>query len=457
MTTTWQAPPARAARTAAGRSARERTPRSALSTLTTTGRDPLGILDAQNGPRVPELVPIRIERMSASPFAFYRGAAAVMAADLARDPHSGILVGSSGDAHVANFGFYASPLRTLVFDLNDFDEAAWAPWEWDVKRLVASIVIAGQETGRDEAVVRATAMATVKRYATSLAAGRRHSPLHRYYEHFDAQAGIGAMDPASANALRAAIRDAQKRTSERAARRLTEVVDGRVTFVEQPPTMTHVTDEIEQGLHQFIADYLATANVDVRMVVQQYVASDMARRVVGVGSVGTRCYLTAFQDGDRNVLLLQAKQAGRSVLAEYGRIHQPESLTEHIAANGEGARVVAMQRILQAVSDPFLGHLQANGNDYYVRQFHDMKGGIDIETLEDRPFRRYAKACATVLARAHGQSPAAPEVAGYIGGGREVAEAIVDWSFAYADLARADHTLARETSAMSQKSARNVT
>lgn len=435
----WAPPPSRDSQAQAGRSARSRIPRAALSTLTTTGRDPLGILAEQNEPRVPELVPIRRERMAASPFAFYRGAAAVMAADLARDPHSGIVVGSCGDAHVANFGFYASPLRTLVFDLNDFDEAAWAPWEWDVKRLVASIIIAGQDTGRDEAVVRATALATVKRYATSLSSGRRHSPLHRYYEHFDAQAGLDAMDSTSANALRAAIRDAQKRTSERAARRLTEVIDGRVTFVEQAPTMTHVSDEIEQGLHAFIADYLASANVDVRMVVQQYVASDMARRVVGVGSVGTRCFLTAFQDGDGNVLLLQAKQAGQSVLAQYGGIHQPTSLTQHIDLHGEGARVVAMQRILQAVSDPFLGHLRANGNDYYVRQFHDMKGGIDIETLEDRPFRRYAEACAIVLARAHGQSPAAPEVAGYIGGGRAVAEAIVDWSYAYAELSRQDH------------------
>lgn len=436
----WSRPLPVTERIAAGKDARERAPRSSLARLSTADRDPLAIIDEQNVTRMQELVPIRIERMSASPFAFYRGTAAIQAADLARDDHTGILVASCGDAHVSNFGFFASPQRTLMFDLNDFDEAAWAPWEWDVKRLVASIVIAGQATSRDESVVQQAALGAVRTYARAMAAAARTSTVQRYFEHFDADSGIAAMDPESRATMRAAIKAAEKRTGDRAARKLTAIDEsGRLVFIERPPTMLHTTPEIEGRLHENFRRYMQSANVDVRLVLYQYVLSDIALRVVGVGSVGTLCAVIALQDGDGNALILQGKQAGRSVLEQYGGIPQPAEVQSFVTEHGEGGRVVGLQRILQAVSDPFLGHLRAYAGDFYVRQFNDMKGGVDMDQLDDPVFLDYAEICATVLARAHAQSPTAAEVAGYIGNGRIVGESILEWSYAYADLSRADY------------------
>lgn len=436
----WLLPPTVASRTRTGRDMRQRVPRSTLAHLETEGRAPLGILDTQNARRVPDLVPLRVARMSQSAFAFYRGTAALQAADLAASPHTGILVASCGDAHVANFGFYASPQRTLVFDLNDFDEAAWAPWEWDVKRLVASIVIAGQDTSRDEVVVRDAALAAVRAYARAIAASAALSPLERYYSHYDITQALGSMDRESRHAMREAITDAEKRTGARAARKLTQTdARGRMTFVERPPTMVRVQAEAVAGIEGHISDYLESAHVDIRQLLASYVTADVARRVVGVGSVGTRCFLLLLQDGDGNAVILQTKEANESVLVEFGGIRQPPALTAHIAAYGQGGRVVSVQRILQAFSDPFLGYLRGPQADVYVRQFHDMKGGVDIETLEDRAFSTYAQACALTLARAHAQSSTAPQVAGYIGNGRLVGEAILEWSYAYADLSRRDY------------------
>ncbi|MFT4210913.1 MAG: DUF2252 domain-containing protein [Microbacterium sp.] len=437
----WTRPPSAAAHAAAGRDERRRHPRRLLATLTAQpARDPLGILAAQNATRVPELVPLRAERMSASPFTFYRGTAALMAADLAADPHSGILVPSCGDAHVSNFGFYASPQRTLVFDLNDFDEAAWAPWEWDLKRLIASVIIAGQASSRDEGTTRDAARAAVRAYAGAIARAATLSPTARYFTHLDADTGIDTLDTASRRALRTAVRDARRRTGERATRKLTALGDdGRLRFVSQPPTMTPLGPDLARRVHEFILRYVETTQADVRQLISAYTVSDVIRRVVGVGSVGTRCALVLLQDGDGNALIMQSKEAGRSVLEQYGGIEQPRLLRDHIAWHGEGGRVVAMQRVLQALSDPFLGYLRADGVDLYVRQFHDMKGGIEAETLDDVPFANYAQACAITLARAHSQSANAAAVAGYIGGGRVIADAILDWSEAYAELSGRDY------------------
>jgi uncharacterized protein (DUF2252 family) len=436
-------PPRTADRRAFGRDVRRRVARRDLARLTTSGRDPLAMLTAQNAGRLPDLVPLRAERMAASPFAFFRGAAAVMAADLARDAAAhgtGIMVAACGDAHVANFGFYASPQRTLVFDLNDFDEAGWAPWEWDLKRLVTSIVLAGGENARDEAVVRDAAASAVRTYAHAIDRLADRDPVTRYFEHFDPQTLLAAFDDQSRAVLAEAMRDAEKRTGERAARRLTtDVGDGRRAFVERPPTMTHVDDRTGHRMLATDGAYRASANVDVRLLLEQYEIADVARRVVGVGSVGTRCYLVLLQDGDGHSLVMQAKEAGRSVLEEYGGIASPAPLARIVESSGEGARVVSVQRVLQAVSDPFLGHVRSNGRDYYVRQFHDMKGGIEMVDLDDAPFRRYAQACAATLARAHAQSPNAAAVAGYAGAGRALAEAITTWAFAYAEVTRDDH------------------
>ncbi len=437
---TWRRPPSLREGLRAGRALRKTVPRTALARLDTGDRDPLGVLDEQNATRVADLIPVRVERMRASPFAFYRGSAAIQAADLGRLPHSGILIPSCGDAHVANFGLYASPMRTLLFDINDFDEAAWAPWEWDVKRLVTSILISGRTSSRDDAVIRDAAVRAVRTYARVLSRLVARGPLERYYEHFDPVRAIARMDAESRAAFTEAMRDAQRRTGERAARKLTQRgADGRLRFIEEPPTMSHGLPQIEGLIADAIADYEEHASVDIRTLLSHFVPADIARRVVGVGSVGTRCYVIVFEDGDRNALLLQVKQANRSVLEQYGGMPQPRLLEDVIAEDGEGARVVAMQRTLQALSDPMLGHLRGLDGDYYVRQFRDMKGGVDTEVLDDAPFVQYAIVCAATLARAHGQSPAAVTVAGYIGNGRLLGDAILEWATAYAALADADY------------------
>lgn len=402
-------------------------------------RDPHAILDAQNETRLPDLVPLRVERMSQSPFAFYRGTAALMAADHAKSPHTGILVPSCGDAHVANYGFFASPQRTLVFDLNDFDEAAFAPWEWDVKRLVASLVLAARHTDRDERVTRDVCRRTVMSYVRVLRRAIERTPLERYFTRLDATGGLELPGESSRAATEQAIREAQKKTGKRAVKKLTKrESNGRLRFVEQPPTMVPLASEAATAVHRYLIEYLESAQADVHQLLDNYVVSDVIRRVVGVGSVGTRCALVLLQDGEGGALIMQTKEAGRSVLEQYGGIEQPADLCRHIAAHGEGGRVIGMQRILQAVSDPLLGYLRADGLDLYVRQFRDMKASIEATELDDDAFASYGETCAMTLARAHGQSRDAAVVSGYVGDGQDVAEAISDWAFAYADLALAD-------------------
>lgn len=424
----------------AGRKLRHKLPRRELGTLSEYDRRPLEILAAQNTTRLQHLIPLRNTRMAQSPFTFYRGTAAIMAADLAADGHTDIIVPSCGDAHVSNFGFYASPQRTLVFDLNDFDEAAWAPWEWDLKRLVTSVIIAGQSTSRDETVVERSTIATVRAYAKSLRASSQLSPVDRYFMRLDADTGIAKLPIDSQKVLRKAIKQARNRTGERSVKKLTVTDEhGRMTFVEQPPTLSPLPDETKHQLRTLMRQYLETANTDIHQLLSHYVIADAARRVVGVGSVGTRCALSLLQDGDGNALLLQSKEASRSVLEQYGEIPQPRILMDGIAAHGEGARVVALQRVLQAVSDPFLGYLRFESADLYVRQFHDMKGGIEADQLEDGPFQAYAEACGVTLARAHSQSTLAPLVSGYLGNGGAVAIALLAWGYAYADRSKKDY------------------
>ncbi|HRV69494.1 MAG TPA: DUF2252 domain-containing protein [Marmoricola sp.] len=429
-----------------GRANRDRCSLDSLAQLDTDGRSPLSLLAAQEQLRLPDLLPLRAQRMGANPFAFYRGTAAIMAADLARCPSSGIRVASCGDAHVANFGFYASQQRSLAFDLNDFDESAWAPWEWDLKRLVTSVLIAGRATGRADRVAEAAGRTVITTYLNVLKEASKRSPLDRYFTHFIAQDFVQGVDQESRSVLEAAIADARKRTSKRAARKLTQVDDGgKAHFVVQPPAMAAISHEDTARIGEFLDQYLRSASVDIRFLMREYVLRDVVRRAVGVGSVGTRCYLALFEDGDGNKLILQTKEAGRSVLEEHGGFEQPIELVEEISTHGEGARVVGLQRILQAVSDPFLGHVVRNvgqhpmERDFYVRQFHDMKGSIDIETLDDGPFARYAAACGAVLARAHSQSQNLSDVVGYAGKGGKLTKAIMAWCAAYADLSHADY------------------
>ena len=433
-------PPSSTQSLAAGRALRKRMPRSQLGALSHHDRRPLEILAEQNSTRLQHLIPLRNERMSQSPFTFYRGTAALMAADLASEVHTDILVPSCGDAHVSNFGFYASPQRSLVFDLNDFDEAAWAPWEWDLKRLVASVIIAGQATSRNQDVVDTAALATVRAYAHTLRANLGLSPTERYYTHIDADAGVATLPNDAQRVLRKAIKHARRRTGERSVKKLTVTDEhGYMHFVLQPPTLSQVADATLQQMRHLMEHYLENTNFDIHQLLQHYEVVNIVRRVVGVGSVGTRCTLNLLQDGDRNALLLQGKEAGKSVLEQYGGITQPRILRDGVARHGEGARVVSMQRVLQAVSDPFLGYLRYDGADFYVRQFHDMKGGIDADTLDDGPFKVYAQACGVTLARAHSQSPRAALISGYLGNGRVAAQALLEWGYAYADRSRSDY------------------
>lgn len=431
-----------------GKSLRRVIARSELAEHRPAVRDAVAHLREQNASRVPELVPVRMQRMLASPFAFYRGTAGLMALDLGRDPHSGILVASCGDAHISNFGFYASPERQLVFDLNDFDEAAVAPWEWDVKRLITSVIVGGRAAGYDEGAVEAIAGRAFAQYVSVLRRMVQLSPSDRYFMHLNVESSRRQLSRDGRKVLGAALAAAERRTSLRAIRRTTERnADGKLQFVENAPTMVrfHLDEatalngaERAESVHALFGSYRDTVSIDVDTVLAQYEPTDLARRVVGVGSVGTRCYLQLLQGADEDALLLQVKEAGESVVSQYGRIPQPARITEGVAAHGEGFRVVGLQRVLQAVSDPFLGHLQANGRAFYVRQFHDMKGSVELDGLPLDAFSDYVVACAGLLGRAHAQSPTAGQVIGYIGTATIASRAIVDWSIAYADRSLSD-------------------
>ncbi|HEX5730015.1 DUF2252 domain-containing protein [Microbacterium sp.] len=426
-----------------GKSLRRVVARSELAQRRPAQRDAVAHLREQNAERVAELVPVRMQRMLASPFAFYRGTAGLMALDLGRDPHSGILVAACGDAHISNFGFYASPERQLVFDLNDFDEAAVAPWEWDVKRLLTSVIVGGRAAGYDEGDIQRIAVLAFAQYVTVLRQLVELDPAGRYFMHLNVDSARRQLSREGRRVLRAALAAAERRTSERAVHRTTERGDdGSLRFVENPPTMVRFRldeavpvhgAERAESIHALFVAYRDTVGIDIDTVLAQYEPTDLARRVVGVGSVGTRCYLQLLQGADEDALLLQVKEAGESVLSRYGGIPQPARITEGVAVHGQGFRVVGLQRVLQAVSDPFVGHLQANGRDFYVRQFHDMKGSVELDDLPLGAFTDYVWSCAGLLGRAHSQSPTAGQVLGYIGGSDAAARAIVAWSTAYAD------------------------
>ncbi|GAA2225794.1 DUF2252 domain-containing protein [Herbiconiux moechotypicola] len=426
-----------------GRAIRRTVPRSAHAALELPAdRDPLGVLAGQDATRLQHLVPLRHERMLQSPFAFYRGTAGIMAADLAPGARTGVEVVSCGDAHLSNFGLFASPQRSLVFDLNDFDESAPGPWEWDVKRLVTSAVIGGRDAGHSEEQVRRAAMASVTAYRMSLRSMMRLDALERYYSRVDTDAPHPHLDAQGQRVLDRAARQARRRTARAFVEKvMTTTEDGTPVLVENPPVLTHVTTRTEEELEELFEQYRSTVAPDIAVLVSHFTLTDLAMRVVGVGSVGTRCYILILAGPAGEPLVLQVKEAQASVLQSHGGIApNPRAGGAH---HSEGHRVVACQRILQAVSDPFLGHLQVDGRDYYVRQFRDMKGSIDTATLSPKAFRTYSAACGMVLARSHAQSRDAPVVAGYLGRSKEFDRAVVEWALAYADVSAADYELLR--------------
>ena len=419
---------------ARGRALRKTTPRRTLAQLVPSTRDPVEILVEQNQTRAPDLVPLRFARMLTDPFSFYRGSAALMAADLAEGPSSGVEVMCSGDAHLFNFGLYASPQRTLIFDLNDFDESSVAPAEWDIKRLVTSAIVLGRQAGYPEKTIRKIASSTVSSYSDGLHTMLDMDILDRFYLRLEPQRYVNKARGGLGAVIAAAARKAQTRTSARVFERIMEVgPDGRFHLRETPPVLTHVDVKDEAQLIASFREYLTSVPADIAVVLSHFRLTDIARRVVGVGSVGTRSFLLILTGPDGTPLILQVKEANRSVLEQYGRWPQTQLLFEAISALGQGIRVVGGQRILQATSDVFLGTLRIGGRDYYVRQFQDMKGSVDTAGMNPESFGQYAGPCAYALARGHAQSANASMLHGYVGSGDAVNDAVVEWSYAYAD------------------------
>ena len=420
------------ARAEAGRALRRAVPRSSHATWDPAGRrSPLALLEESDRRRLPELVPVRHARMAASPFAFLRGTPAVMAHDLAATPVTGITVQACGDAHLLNFGLFATPERNLSFGLNDFDETLPAPWEWDVKRLATSFVVAARTAGFDQAVGRRAAQAAVCTYREQLARYAGMRLLDVWYSRVDASAIIALARGRRRRVVADRLARAQHHTSLDALPRLTEAVgDGR-RFVEDPPLLTHVEECHTGWAEEVLARYRTTLSDERRLLLGRFRTQDAARKVVGVGSVGTRCYVLLLL-GDRHddPLLLQVKQATASVLEPYAgrsRYRHP------------GHRVVNGQRLLQTASDIFLGWTSDGAADYYVRQLWDMKGSVSLDTLDPADLVPYGRLCGWVLARAHARSGDAAAISGYLGTGDRFDRAVADFAEAYADQTEADH------------------
>ncbi len=399
----------------AGRRLRSRVPRSAIAAVPAlSGRDPIAILAAQNAARIPELVPLRRERMSESPFAFYRGAAAVMAADLARTAVTGVTVQICGVAHLSNFGMFASRDRRLVFDVNDFDETAPGPWEWDVKRLVTSLVIVARQQGMADAAARIVARDASQAYRRALVDLAHTTAMERFYAVMKVKRMLKAVrrsgaDAESVHRMNRVVDKARRNTSTRALDKLTASDDaGAPRIVDQPPLTVRLPAFDQSVARELVAAYRRTVSPDVGALLDQFRVADVVLKVVGVGSVGTRCLLVLLTDPDGGPLFLQVKEASASVI---------EQNFTRVGSSDAGERVVSGQRIMQASGDPFLGSFAGpDGRDYYVRQFRDMKGGIDPLDLRDAAeLSAYGRQCALALARAHAQSGRAATIAGYLG------------------------------------------
>ena len=442
-------------RAARGKAARTEVPRSSHAGFEPLPgrRDPIDILEEQAATRVPELVPIRYGRMLSSPFAFFRGAAAVMAADLAGTPRSGLRVQACGDAHLSNFGIYRSPDRRLVFDINDFDETLPGPWEWDVKRLTASLVIAGRDKGFDARQRARLVLQTVRSYREAMNQFAATRNLDVWYSRVDVentlrQFGAGVA-PEGLRRAQQLIDKALGSDSLQAYGKLTTVVDGKAQFISNPPLVVPaeelVTGEQREHLEEFIRGtlrtYRRTLPTDRRHLLETFNFVRLARKVVGVGSVGTRAWMVLMlgrDDGDP--LLLQVKEAQRSVLEAYaGR-------SEYL---NSGQRVVAGQHLMQATSDIFLGWIRVLGidgveRDFYVRQLRDGKASVPIEVMVPAGLSAYGRLCGWTLARAHARSGDRIAIASYVGRGDVFDRAVLDFSEAYADQNARDHAALAE-------------
>ncbi len=399
--------------------------------------DPVDLLEAQAKDRDPDLLPIRYSRMMASPFAFMRGSAIVMANDLANTPRTGIQAQLCGDAHLLNFGAYASPERALLFDVNDFDETLPGPWEWDVKRLAASFVVAGRDNGFDTADCRKAARASAASYRQRMAEFSQMGELEVWYSRVSEEEVRGLISDArkkTTKKMNKAVRKARGRDSLQALSKLTRVVDGRRKIIDDPPLLLRIPegDEIRAQIYAILESYKRTLQEDRRHLLERYRFVDVARKVVGVGSVGTRAYVVLLEGrGEDDPLFLQVKEAGVSVLED----QVGPSPYEH-----HGHRVVAGQRLMQAASDIFLGWFRGRaGRDYYWRQLRDMKGSAEVESMSPDELALYAMLCGWALARAHARSGDRVQIASYLGKSERFDGAIADFAEAYADQTERDH------------------
>ncbi|WP_436776966.1 DUF2252 domain-containing protein [Yinghuangia sp. YIM S09857] len=433
-----------------GRAARARAPRSSHGDFDppTDRTDPIAIIERQSADRVADLVPIRYSRMSESPFRFYRGAAAVMAEDLAKTPVTGLYAQLCGDAHMLNFRLLASPERHLLFDINDFDETLPGPWEWDVKRLAASMVTAARENGFTEAERARIVGATVRSYRERMRAFAGMGNLDVWYAKADADQlnamMAGRLPGRGRKLVDRTLSKARTRTNLQAFETMTEVVDGERRIAASPPLVIRVDDllpgverdRLVRTIRELISSYAESLQTDRQYLLRQFAVADMARKVVGVGSVGTRCWIVLMlgRDGE-DPLFLQAKEAGESVLAPHAGANRYAS---------EGQRVVAGQRLMQAASDIFLGWDRVHApdgveRDFYVRQLRDWKGIVDPTEMVPRGMALFGELCGATLARAHARSGDRIAIAAYLGKGDVFDRALVRFAESYADQNERDH------------------
>jgi uncharacterized protein (DUF2252 family) len=442
---------------AIGKEARARVPRGshALFEPAPDRPDPVSLLEEQGTTRVPELVPIRYGRMLVSPFTFFRGAALIMASDLSTTPSSGLTAQICGDAHLSNFGIFGSPERQLVFDCNDFDETHPGPWEWDVKRLAASIVVAGRGRGHSKAMRTDAILQLGQSYRESMRLMASMSNLEVWYFHVDAAGVITDLEAqAAATGSKAqahmaasatkAVEKARTKDSMKALDKLTEVVGGERRIINDPPLLVPAEqllpdleyERFEATFRDLVRRYRQSLSTDRRHLLEDYRFIQLARKVVGVGSVGTRVWVILLRGaGPDDVLFLQAKEAEASVL---------ERFTKKSVYGNHGARVVAGQRLMQASSDIFLGWQRADGldsrpHDYYMRQLQDWKGSIDTEAMIPQGLEAYGKLCALTLARAHARSGDRFAMAAYLGNSNTFEKALAKFAESYADQNEQDY------------------
>ena len=431
-------PIARAKRYRIGRSLRHQVPRSALGDWPgrSDGPDPVQLIKTSHEGRLNWLVPVRVGRMVASPYGYLRGSAIVMAADVAGLPATGIMPVVCGDSHLGNFGFYASPERDLVIDLNDFDEAHPGCWEWDLRRLVASIWTAGRQNGAGEAACRSAVIACVAAYRDEMIMLADQPLLSRSYQRLDVDR---LQQSASQRSLRGEIKRAaaraRARTSDRALPRFTQQHRGRRRIVEEPPLITRIRAAEADHVAIALDDYLTTLAPHWRRVLGGYTLADIAHKVVGVGSVGLRAYIALLEGSSPDdVVFLQLKQARRSVLAPF--VHGDSAWHAH-----QGQRVVEYQQALQTVSDPLLGWTTIENRQFYVRQFRNMKGTVALDSINAAALADYAGIVGHLLAKGHARTSGASMIAGYVGGSDKLDKAMARFSRAYADQTEADHQL----------------